>query len=277
MNSLKILTLTWNNQDKITKLYNSLLPALENINYEFYIKDNASKDNTVNIIKSWNNKNITLVECKNNLQNYSEGNNFLFNQAYLNKEIDEDDYLLLINDDIIFQDNSSLQNMISILDSDPEVGVVGCKLNYESNPDTIQHAGVLFHPGNIGTPFHFRARMKEEARDRKNRYYPIVTGAVLLTRASLFKEVGGLNEKLHWCWDDSYYCLAVKEAGYDIVYCGETNILHSESFSLKKNPVNKLHFNYNLKVFMSKWQNKVDKSLVEKYTKDINYMLYKRK
>lgn len=275
MRSLKIITLTWNNQLKLTELYNSILPTLEGLSWEWYIKNNSSKDDTVNIVKSWNNPNIILEEYPTNLQNYSEGNNYLFNKAYSNKEINKNDYLLCLNDDIIWEDAISLKNMISILDNDPEIGVVGAKLNYTSHPSIIQHAGVLYHSGNIGTPFHYRAGKQEEERDRKNRYYPIVTGAVLLTRASLFKDIGGLNEKLHWCFDDSYYCLEVQNKGKKIVYCGQTSILHSESFSLKKNPVNKLHFQHNVKTFVDRWHSVIDKSLVEKYSKDPNYALYK--
>ena len=49
MNKLHILTLTWNACDKLTKLKESLLPALSNIDYTWLIKDNASIDNTVSV------------------------------------------------------------------------------------------------------------------------------------------------------------------------------------------------------------------------------------
>ena len=59
---LHILTLTWNAADKLSKLHDSLMPALEGIDYRWLIKDNASKDDTVVQASSWegNIKVITL-------------------------------------------------------------------------------------------------------------------------------------------------------------------------------------------------------------------------
>jgi GT2 family glycosyltransferase len=102
-----------------------------------------------------------------------------------------------------------------------------------------------------------------------------VTGAVILTPTSLFKEIGGLNEKLNWSWDDSFYCMEAQERNKKVVYCGGTKILHSESASLKKNPVNKLFFKQNLQIFIDRWKHRIDKELVAKYDKDSNFRLYK--
>lgn len=278
MKKLVIITLTWDAKDKLQRLYDSILPALDGLDWHWGIRDNGSVDQTVEMVTSWNNDRVTVVAHRNNLSNYSQGNNALFKVMYPDNQIpDKDDYLLLLNNDIFFKDTDSIKNMISILDKDENVGIVGCKLNYEDNPNLIQHAGVLFHPANIGTPYHYRAGQPEEDRDRKDRYYPIVTGAVLLTRAKLFVDIGGLNEKLNWSWDDSYYCMEVSKRDKKIVYCGATNILHSESASLKKNPVNKLFFNQNLQIFINAWKSKIDKELVSKYDKDPNFGLYNKR
>lgn len=271
---LYILTLNWDARDKLKRLYNSILPTLENINFKWLIKDNGSKDNSVEEIKSWNNENIIPFAYPNNLQNYSEGNNWLFKKAKELFELKDEDYLLLLNNDIIFNDTTSIKNMINLMENDDQIGVVGCKLNYEDNPELIQHAGVLFHPVS-GMPYHYRAGKKEEEVDRKNRIYPIITGAVLLTKVGLFGQVGMFNEKHQWAWEDSALCCAISNLDKKVVYCGQTNILHSESASLKKNPVNKLYFKQNIKLFMDAWGHKVEKGLVKKYEKDQNYLLYK--
>lgn len=270
MERLIALTLTWNGKDKLENLYKSFLPTLPDDNWMWYLKDNGSTDETMGEVLSWNNQRIVCFNYPNNLQNYSQGNNWLFNKA----NPDNNDYILLLNNDIIFQDTSSIKNMISILDNDQEVGVVGAKLNYWGGPNIIQHCGVLPHP-QTGTPYHYRSGKSEEKKDRQNRYYPMITGAVMMTRASLWREIGGLNEALQWSWDDVFYCMEIQERGFKVIYCGETNILHSESATLKKNPVNKLFFKQNHKIFMDRWASKMDKTLVDKYTKDPSYMLYK--
>lgn len=270
------MTLTWNAEDKLDTLYHTLAPAMEkqNFDWQWNIRDNGSIDDTSFTVNNWKDDKVNLIEHKNNLSNYSQGNNSIFKLIYMDKDPDEEDYLLLLNNDVVFLDYSSIKNMVDILDNDDEVGVVGAKLNYEHDSSRIQHAGVLFHPSNVGTPFHYRAGKLEEDRDCKNRYYPIVTGAVLLTRAKLFKEIGGLNEKLNWSWDDSFYCMEVSERKKKIVYCGQTYFTHYESASLKKNPANKLFFNQNLKIFVDRWKSKIDKTLVEKYSQDESFALY---
>lgn len=268
---LQILTLSWNGKEKLIALKNSLLPALEGIEYKWGIKDNGSSDGSNLEVMYWNDPAVHLWECDHNRDSYSLGNNRLFDQM----NVDSNDLVLLLNNDIVFQDTTSIKNMLQIIEQDIDVGVVGAKLNYIDDPSVIQHAGVLFHPANIGTPFHYRAGKREEGIDRKNRYYPMITGAVLLTRASIFNKIR-LNERLQWSWDDSDFCMAVGASGKKIVYCGETNILHAESASLKLNPINKLFFNQNLKIFTDRWSKKIDKTLIEKYTKDPNYALYNK-
>lgn len=265
---LFILTLSWEAKDKLDRLYSTLLPALEGIEYKWLIKDNGSKDGSIDLINSWNNKNIIGYAYPNNLQNYSQGNNWLFNQI----KSGPDDLVLLLNNDIIFGDTGSIHEMIKLM-NDPEIGVVGTKLNYWDKKNIIQHSGVVFYPNKAGTPCNYRAGKIEEERDRKDYYFPMATGAVLLTRASLF--TAGLNEKLIWSWDDCDYCLNVGSLGKKIVVCGKTLIYHEESASLKKNPVQKLFFSHNVKTFFDKWNHKIDRSLMEKYDKDPTFAIYK--
>src|ERR1700674_1628670 len=107
MSKLYILTLNWNAKDKLHKLYNSLLPALKDIQWHWFIKDNGSNDGSIDLINSWENPNITGVKYPHNRDNYSQGNNLLFKQANHNDE----DLILLLNNDIVFADTTSIHNM----------------------------------------------------------------------------------------------------------------------------------------------------------------------
>lgn len=268
---LYIFTLSWEGKDKLTNLYPTLLPSLGEINYKWLIKDNGSKDGTIDLINSWKNENIIGYSYPDNLQNYSQGNNWLFDQAKPKQE----DLVLLLNNDITFGDTNSINNMISIIQNNQMVGIVGAKLNYLDRKDIIQHNGVLFHQNNIGTPFNYRSGRKEEDRDNQNYIFPMTTGALLLTRASLYKEMGGLDEKFLWCFDDCDYCLNVGLLGKKVVVCGNTKAYHEESATLKKNPVQKLFLAHNIKIFYDKWKQKIDKNLAQKYDKDPTFAIYK--
>jgi GT2 family glycosyltransferase len=272
---LHILTLTWNGADKISKLYDSLMPALEGIDYQWWIKDNASKDNTVELAKAWKG-NIEVIPYKDNRQNFSEGCNFLFEASKANDK----DYIMLLNNDIIFNDKHSIKNMLSIIQNDDTVGMVGGRLLF-TDTDLLQHAGVIFHP-TYKTPMHFRAGQKSDDAAQANREFQVVTGAVAITRADYYRNafdnksgIKGMDENYHWAFDDVDLCLSIKyNMGKKVVYCGGTKIFHEESASLKKNPTNKLFLNHNLGYMFSKWKDRYVIDL-DAYTKDPKHNLYK--
>jgi len=271
---LYLLTLTWNAADKLTKLKESILPALEGLDYTWIIKDNASKDDTVQIASTWGDK-VKVIPYKNNLQNFSAGMNYCFAEAAPQDE----DLVLLLNNDVIFNDKKSIKNMINIMKND-KVGAVGGRLLY-TGTDRLQHAGVVFH-NKYKMPMHFRTNEKSDENAEKNRLFQVVTGAVLLTKAKYYKNVcttnksgiNGMDEDYHWAFDDVDMCLSIAHnMDKQIVYCGQTNIFHEESASLKKNPANKLFLSHNVVLLKSKWEKKFTLDQ-ERYVADPSYNLY---
>lgn len=274
---LHILTLTYNGLDKLTKLKDSLLPAISNIDYTWFIKDNASTDGTAEAVSKWDG-NIKLIKYHNNLQNFSQGTNMCFNEASPN----DDDYVLLLNNDIIFNDTISIHKMIKLMEEDSRIGVVGARLLF-TDTNKLQHAGVVFN-NSYKAPAHFRLNDESDHDAEKNRFFQVVTGAVLLTKAKYYRAVqhnpksgnDGMDEKYHWGFDDVDLCLAIKyNMEKDIVYCGGTNIYHEDSGSLKKVPTNKLFLNHNLSYLKNKWEKHycLDQDIYNKYRQ---FNLYNR-
>lgn len=278
MNHLYIFTLNYNKRDSLTTLKESLLPNLVDIPFTWLIKDNASTDNSYDIASTWdegNKKQINVIKYANNQQNFSEGMNYLFNQA----SPKDNDYVLLLNNDIKFNDTTSIKKMISIMNKDKNVGVVGARLLFP-NTNKLQHCGVVFVPPHK-LPMHYRVHETSDYSAEQNRLFQVVTGAVLLMKAGDYKRVHtnnngvmGMDEEFRWCFDDVALCLSVGiKMQKKIVYCGQTNISHESSATLKTNPVNKLFMNHNVNQLIQKWggKYKVDKEL---YVKNPKYNLY---
>ena len=272
---LNILTLSWNGCDKLMRLRTSLLPALEGIDYTWFIKDNGSKDDTVAVASSWGDK-IKVLSYKDNRQNFSQGVNYCFDVAAPNDQ----DLVMLLNNDVLFNDTASIHTMLNMIQKDSAIGAVGARLCF-TGTNKLQHAGVVFNP-NFNTPTHFRAGQESDLAAEKNRLFQAVTGAVLITRAELFRNVWdknasgvkGMDESFHWAFDDVDLCLSMKyNMGKKIVYCGSTNIFHEESATLKKNPANQMFLPHNLKYLFSKWRQRynIDQDI---YTGDPKYNLY---
>ncbi|WP_425991626.1 glycosyltransferase family 2 protein [Afipia sp. DC4300-2b1] len=138
------------------------------------------------------------------------------------------DILLLMNDDIEVVEPAWIERMVEHFEK-PHVGVVGARLTY---PDgKLQHAGVVH---NYGNPDHVRRMFDSEEAGYfystcgvKN--YLAVTGAVMMTRASTYRAVGGYSEKLAVSFNDVDYCLRVKNLGLTTVYAPAAKLVHLES------------------------------------------------
>jgi GT2 family glycosyltransferase len=271
---LHLLTLSYNGKDKLLPLYNSLFK--HNLQFIWHIKDNGSKDGTVEEFKNINNDRINIIQYPHNKDNYSYGCNFLFKEA----NPKDDDTILLLNNDVLFTNDINLHNMIFYFDDHKDIGVLGARLLF-TNSTKIQHGGVVFP--NHRLPVHFRLNEEKDDISKLNREFQALTGAVWLTRADIYKNIwtknksgqAGFDEQYQWSFEDVDACLAIKyNLNKKIVYYGNTDIYHEQSASLKKNPVNKLFIDHNVKHFLSKWDKKyiIDADI---YKRDIKYNLYK--
>ncbi len=275
---LHILTLNYNGKTKLEKLYPTLINSLNGIEYSWHIRDNGSSDNSIDLKNVWNNDSVIFSRINHNIDGFATGCNYLFNIASPN----DNDLILLLNNDITFNDTNSIKNMISLVKNDQTIGVVGAKLNY-TNTDKLQHAGVVIDRNRNLLPNHFRANEIEDNNSRKNREFTAVTGAVLLTKALYYKDVSknlhsgnrGMLETYFFCFEDVDLCYHIKyNLNKKIVFCGQTNIFHDESYTLKQNNYNKLLFKQNIDTFLSRWKSKcIDDNQL--YLENKNYNLYK--
>lgn len=261
---LHILTLTWNGLSKLQDLKSGLEANLVGLDYTWHIRDNGSKDGTVEAIKDWNAK---IYPMSHNKDNFAQGMNYLADQVSLNDE----DQILLLNNDVVFNGNNSIGDML-LLQEKTKADVVGARLLY-NNTNKLQHAGVIFSDRYGRMPYHYRPNETSDSHSEKNRYFQAVTAAVALVNASAFKKVNGFNNDYIWSFEDIDLFLKIGQLKKNnIVYCGQTNIFHEESASLKKNPVNKLFVEHNVKIFKNNWFGKYEIDH-DKYLKDPNFNL----
>ena len=142
------------------------------------------------------------------------------------------EYLLLLNNDIEVLSGDFLRELLSYAQR-PDVGAVGAKLYYPD--DTIQHAGVLM--GINGSAGHShksypRTAVGDMYRLVTTQNYMAVTGACLMTCASLYREMGGLDEQeFAVAYNDVDYCLKLWQKGYLNVYTPRAEAYHYESKS----------------------------------------------
>ncbi len=142
------------------------------------------------------------------------------------------EYILLLNNDIEITSEGFLEEMLSFAQRG-DVGAVGAKLEY---PDgLLQHGGVFVGIGGSAGHSH-KGALKNDMGDMFRLgvagNFTAVTGACLLTKTSLYRKVGGLDEtKFAVAYNDIDYCLRLWQAGYINVYTPFAVATHYESKS----------------------------------------------
>jgi GT2 family glycosyltransferase len=144
------------------------------------------------------------------------------------------EYVVLLNNDTVVIEPEWLDELLGYGQM-PGVGAVGAKLLYPNG--RIQHAGVLL--GIHGLTGHaFQPRPDREAPLEYGffahvaRNYLAVTAACMLTRKSVFGDLGGFDERnLRVAWNDVDYCLRLREKGYRVVFNAYARLYHLESQS----------------------------------------------
>jgi GT2 family glycosyltransferase len=171
---------------------------------------------------------LAEADCKR--VSYSED---IFNVAKklnLGVSVARGELLLLMNDDIEVLTPSWIERLLEHFEK-PHVGVVGAKLLYPN--EQTQHVGVVH---NFGNPDHVRRHFpRDDAGYMFStcgvRNYSAVTGACMMTRASLYREVGGYSHELAVNFNDVDFCMKVRGKGFSVVYAPDAELIHMESLS----------------------------------------------
>lgn len=158
--------------------------------------------------------------------NYSRLNNLAVAQT-------DAELLVFMNNDLFPETADWLRLLVNELLVDPGVAAVGGRFLYPNG--TVQHAGVIVGEGGPACHVHKWAPGTDAGftgRIVLSHEMTAVTGACMLVRAPVFREVGGFDEVgFKVAFNDVDLCLKIRMAGYRIVYCAEMVAAHHESLS----------------------------------------------
>lgn len=219
--------------------------------YEIIVVDNQSDEKeTLDYLTTLSqNNNIRVLHYPHPF-NFSAINNFAARHA-------QGDVLCLLNNDTAVISPDWLEQLVSHL-LQPGVGVVGAKLLYADG--TVQHAGDAV--GVAGCAGHMHAGLDAQdpgymGRAILTQDLSAVTGACLLTHASLYRELGGLDaEHLAVAFNDVDYCLRVREARQKVIMVPDALLYHYESVSRggKKDPEKKKRMKKEVAYMHNHWK-----------------------
>ena len=192
-------------------------------------------------------KNVRVVTWKREF-NFSAINNYGVTFAH-------GEYLLFLNNDVEVIEPDVIREMLGYARRD-DVGIVGARLLYQD--DTIQHAGVVIGFGGIAGQTFIGLHQAENSyfhRAMCAQDYSAVTAACMMSKRSLFDQVGGFREELAVAFNDIDYCLKIRSLGKKVVYNPYALLYHYESKSrgLEDTPEKVERFNREVARFIGYW------------------------
>ena len=214
---LSIIIVTYNSEDYISNCLSSVEKAVRDVEHEIVIIDNNSTDRTKLLVKEFGNSSRVIE----NSENYG------FARAInmgLSKSSAE--FSLIINPDIDIR-SDSLRAMIDFMKRNPKVGICGCKL---LNADGSLQYSMGSFPTLVSILFRFvlPRRMRKYRLSGYDRLTETdwVTGAFILIRNLLVRQVGYLDENYFLHYEDVDYCLQAKKKGWKTYYYPDITAYH---------------------------------------------------
>ncbi|QEM69755.1 glycosyltransferase [Geobacter sp. FeAm09] len=194
--------------------------------FEVVVIDDASHDGTEEALRALADATPWLRYFRNSV---NRGFAASCNQGAV---LAQGDYLLFLNNDTMVT-AGWLSTLVAVLESRPDVGIVGPKLVFPD--DTIQHCGKVWgdHLAPRSNPDHLYYREPADAAHvNRSRDYQAITGACMLLRRAEFFRYGPFDEQYENGWEDDDLCYAYREQGLRIHYCAAATVVHFQSISL---------------------------------------------
>ena len=205
----------------------SIIENADELKYEIIVVDNCSSDHSVeNITVCF--PDVILIKNQNNV-GFPAANNQAFN-------IGRGRYFLALNPDTLIKKNT-LQQSLCVLKRDDSIGCVGvktlkgngeillsCARSCPSIWSTFWH---LFYFDTIFGKWKFFESSDMAYWEHNNsRDVDLLHGGYMMFPKSIYKKIGGFDDKIPMFYEDMEYCCRIKKAGFRIHYLADVEIVH---------------------------------------------------
>ena len=248
-----LIVLAWNRWD-LTKRCLDTLRKTDLTGAEVLVVDNGSEDETPEALKAYG-----WLRVSRNPSNlgFVRGNNAGIAAA------DPESDIVLLNNDMEFEQEDWLQRLRDCAHSTPDAGVVGCRLRL---PDQkLLHAGTFILPDSMWGQ-QIGCLQKDVGQFTSTREVEGIVFACAYIRREVIKRIGALSEDFQSYFEDTDYCFRAREAGFRVLVCGDVTLVLREHGSTEGDDGRFMEiFQASREKFRKKWA----KSLSERYTREV--------
>ena len=230
MLDVSVLIVSYNTMEMTRKALSLLADSSRDIDMEVFVIDNASTDNSVEMLRK-EYPNLTLIENRENV-GFGRANNqalpFIAGR-----------YVLLLNTDA-FVETDTISKTVQYMNASPQCGILGVKL---LGRDGSLQPSCRFFPTPLNiflkrtgfSRFFTSVRMVDEMSwDHETiRNCDWVPGCYYLIRKEVIDQVGLFDPRYFLYYEEIDHCFAAKRAGWQITYFPYTSVVHIGGESAK--------------------------------------------
>lgn len=235
---ISIIIVNWNTARVTCDCLQSVYQQTKDIGFEVIAVDNASSDNSVEMIKD-KFPQVNLIENNEN-RGFAAANN-------QGMAIAKGRYVLLLNPDTVVLDGA-IQKTVTYAESHPQYAAVGCQV--WENDKVIQKTCFQFH-----TPWNFfcgttgLARLFPGSRwlggdkmlwwnRESEQEVEVVSGMFLLVRREVIEQIGRMDESFFIYAEEADWCYRMSQAGWKNSFWPGAKIIHLDGGSKSSGQLN---------------------------------------
>ena len=254
-----VVILNWNTEGFLREFLPGLLCSVRAVeDAEVIVADNASTDGSLAVMSEMFPEVRTIILDRN----------YGFTGGY-NKALEQIDaeYFVLINSDIEVTEDW-LSPLVEWMDVHPECGACAPKLHSWQEKDKFEYAGAAGgYIDRFGYPLCRGRVMKRLETDNGQYDSPAdvfwATGACLMVRASVYKELGGLDDRFFAHMEEIDMCWRMQLAGHKVTVVPQSVVYHVGGGTLPAESPFKLFLNFRNNLLML--ENNLAKTLALKH------------
>lgn len=228
MKSTGIVICNYNKSDYVANCIQSVLESKTD-DYDIYVVDNASTDDSVEKIQTLYGSQVTLLQNKENL-----GGSGGFNTGIRKVVSAGYKYVWCLDNDVIV-DEHALDTLFDFMETHPEVGMTGSKVVHMEDPAVIQQFGLTVDFDNFCVEAKY-FNYYDSPEIPEVVYSDAVAACSVLVRTSLIQKIGPMPEENFLYWDDTEWGIRCNLAGYKVASLGTSVVAHA--MGQKKESVN---------------------------------------
>lgn len=250
---VSIIIVNWNTEALLRNCLTSIYKQTTNIDYEVIVVDNASTDQSIEMVRH-NFPTVKLIQNKEN-RGFATANNQALETA-------QGRFILLLNSDTIVLDKA-IEKTFAFASTHPEVGATGCRVL--NSDGTVQTTCFMF-PSLLNMLlsctylYKFFPKNRFFGREQMTwwnrndvRQVDVITGCFMLIRREAIEQVGLMDESFFVYAEETDLCYRLKENGWKVMFTPVGQIIHLGGQSTAKIPVSMIiHLRLNILRFIKK-------------------------